>query len=225
MQLHLPKPLHGWRELAGEVGIIVLGVLIALAGEQAVSEMHSRRDAAHLRRALNSELADNRARWDAMRSQDACAQKRLDALDHWLATAPAGARNDDGYDVEIFNMHSSAWDVAKSDSAIAHIPLDERLAYASLYSTIENWRGVLGDEKTNGEELTDLLATADDPQSRQKIRLHLLSAHNGLNERIKNYTFLFTRFDELGIKPDTRGVPYKIDANALCQPLHDTGLM
>ena len=33
MHLHLPKPLHGWREFAGEVGIIVLGVLIALAAD------------------------------------------------------------------------------------------------------------------------------------------------------------------------------------------------
>jgi hypothetical protein len=30
MHVHLPKPLHGWRAFAGEVGIIVLGVLIAL---------------------------------------------------------------------------------------------------------------------------------------------------------------------------------------------------
>ena len=30
MHFHLPKPLHGWREFAGEVGVIVLGVLIAL---------------------------------------------------------------------------------------------------------------------------------------------------------------------------------------------------
>ena len=31
MHFHLPKPLHGWREFAGEVAIIVIGVLIALA--------------------------------------------------------------------------------------------------------------------------------------------------------------------------------------------------
>ena len=31
MRFHLPKPLHGWRQLAGEIGIIVVGVLIALA--------------------------------------------------------------------------------------------------------------------------------------------------------------------------------------------------
>jgi len=30
MHFRLPKPLHGWREFAGEVGTIVIGVLIAL---------------------------------------------------------------------------------------------------------------------------------------------------------------------------------------------------
>ena len=34
MHIHLPKPLHGWRALIGEVGIIVVGVLIALGAEQ-----------------------------------------------------------------------------------------------------------------------------------------------------------------------------------------------
>jgi hypothetical protein len=223
MHFHLPKPLHGWREFAGEVGIIVLGVLIALGAEQLVSAIHSREDAGSLRRALDSELADNRARWDQMRSQDACALKRLDALDRWLATAPAGARNDDGYSLFISNMHSSAWDIAKSDAAIAHMPLDERLAYASLYSTIDNWRELLGDEKANSEQLTNLLATADEAENRRQIPLRLLHARDMLNQRSKNYAFLFTRFDELGIKSDTRGVPFKIDANALCRPLGSIG--
>ena len=31
MDIHKPDPVHSWRDLAKEVGIIVLGVLIALA--------------------------------------------------------------------------------------------------------------------------------------------------------------------------------------------------
>ncbi len=42
MHFHLPKPLHGWREFLGEVGIIVVGVLIALAAEQLVQNFHWR---------------------------------------------------------------------------------------------------------------------------------------------------------------------------------------
>src|SRR4051794_16645332 len=34
MHVHLPEPLHGRREFVGEVGIIVIGVLIALGAEQ-----------------------------------------------------------------------------------------------------------------------------------------------------------------------------------------------
>jgi hypothetical protein len=38
MHFHMPKPIHGWRQFFGEVGIIVVGVLIALSAEQIVEE-------------------------------------------------------------------------------------------------------------------------------------------------------------------------------------------
>jgi len=38
MEIHKPKPIHNWREFLKEVGIIVLGVGIALAAEQAVAQ-------------------------------------------------------------------------------------------------------------------------------------------------------------------------------------------
>ena len=42
MHVHMPKPLHGWRAFLDEVGIIVVGVLIALAAEQAVQSIEWR---------------------------------------------------------------------------------------------------------------------------------------------------------------------------------------
>src|SRR5215469_1031167 len=42
MHVHLPKPLHGWRAFAGEVGIIVLGVLIALAADAFIENLNWR---------------------------------------------------------------------------------------------------------------------------------------------------------------------------------------
>lgn len=59
MHVHLPKPLHGWRAFVGEVGIIVLGVLIALGAEQVAEHL---RDKARLReaeRGMVSELRDD----------------------------------------------------------------------------------------------------------------------------------------------------------------------
>ena len=59
MHLHLPKPLHGWREFAGEVGIIVVGVLIALAAEQVVEHFRQRAELNEAEGAMRSELRDD----------------------------------------------------------------------------------------------------------------------------------------------------------------------
>ena len=57
MHVHLPKPLHGWRALIGEVGIIVLGVLIALAAEQTAEWLHWRYKAGQADTQLRSDAA------------------------------------------------------------------------------------------------------------------------------------------------------------------------
>lgn len=56
---HLPKPLHGWREFVGEVGIIVLGVLIALGAEQAVEKVRVHDQIRRAEAALRLELAED----------------------------------------------------------------------------------------------------------------------------------------------------------------------
>jgi len=40
MDIHKPKPIRNWRKFLKEVGFIVLGVSIALGGEQAVKYFH-----------------------------------------------------------------------------------------------------------------------------------------------------------------------------------------
>jgi hypothetical protein len=59
MHFHLPKPLHGWREFAGEVGIIVLGVLIALGAEQLVDDWAWHKKVKHAEDAMRLELAED----------------------------------------------------------------------------------------------------------------------------------------------------------------------
>jgi hypothetical protein len=219
MHVHLPKPLHGWRAFAGEVGIIVVGVLIALAAEQVVDSIHERNDMTQLRSALRSELADARARWENMRGQDPCTERRLDALDKWVATAPPNATLSDGYRPFLWNMHSSAWDLAKTSPATGRIPLKERLTYASLYAAIDNWRQFINEENQNSEMLADLLATADQPENRRQIRLYLVHARFMVRRRRLNYDYFFTRFDELKIKPDTSQLTVHFDPRRLCAPL------
>lgn len=59
MHVHLPKPLHGWRAFVGEVGIIVFGVLIALAFGQLAQSVDNRVAAAQARDAIRAEVREN----------------------------------------------------------------------------------------------------------------------------------------------------------------------
>ena len=59
MHFHLPKPLHGWREFLGEVGIIVVGVLIALGAEQVVQSFEWNHRIHASEAAMLQELSDD----------------------------------------------------------------------------------------------------------------------------------------------------------------------
>jgi hypothetical protein len=59
MEIHKPKPIHNLRDLIKEIGIIVIGVSIALAAEQAVEWAHWRGEVGTARQAINREIAAN----------------------------------------------------------------------------------------------------------------------------------------------------------------------
>jgi len=219
MHFHLPKPMHGWRAFAGEVGIIVLGVLIALGAEQVVQSIHERREMNQLRDALRSELADNRARWEHVRASDPCTLQRLDALERWNATAPRGARLIRAYRLFLWNQHSGAWDLAKTSQTTANIPLRQRLIFASLYDAINNWRQMINEENANTQALTGLLATADQPENRRQIAYRIALARMYVGRRQFNYDYMFTRFDALRIAPDPSQLTVQANDKLLCEPL------
>ena len=53
------KPLHGWRAFGGEVGVIVLGVLIALGAQQVVEAWQWRDKISRAETAMRLELAED----------------------------------------------------------------------------------------------------------------------------------------------------------------------
>ena len=213
------EPPHGWNAVAWELAIVTLGVLIALGAQQIVEGIHDRREVGQLRSALRAELADDRARWEHMRASDPCTLQRLDAIDRWLATAPPKAKLIDAYRLFLWNMHSSAWDLAKTSPATTDIPLNERLTYASLYGAIDNWRPFLDEENKNSRAITTLAATADQPQNRAQLPALIALARILLQRRKVNYDYFFTRFDRLRIVPDDSGLTVAVNDRRLCEPL------
>jgi hypothetical protein len=140
MHFHLPKPLHGWRAFAGEVGIIVLGVLIALGAEQVVETLHWRSEAREFRKAVDHELALNLGTFKFNELQHRCVHRRLDELQAMLDRSRNGETvrliGKIGEPLE-FSQYSSVWDNKNAD-VVAHLPLDVRLKYAELYDEFRN---------------------------------------------------------------------------------------
>jgi len=90
MHVHLPKPLHGWRAFFGEVGIIVLGVIVALGFEQVATAIHEATIAAEARDAVRAEVREN-LWWLAVRERhEPCIRRRLAELENVLARARRG---------------------------------------------------------------------------------------------------------------------------------------
>jgi hypothetical protein len=58
MEIHKPKPVHSWKELLGEIGVIVIGIVIALSGEQLIEANHRAHQRADLRAALDRDARE-----------------------------------------------------------------------------------------------------------------------------------------------------------------------
>ncbi len=78
MKVHFPQPLHGWREFAGEVGVIVLGVLIALGAQQAVEWAHFRNEQRNTLKRLFEEARINVAELRNRQPNAAMMQLEMD---------------------------------------------------------------------------------------------------------------------------------------------------
>ena len=188
MEVHLPKPLHGWREFVGEVGIIVLGVLIALGFEQLVDRWRWHREVESTRQAIANELVDA-SNQGAMRiAVEDCLRDRIGELaakldgsnGRWTADpmplSPAAQPTPHWdnrsmgrvYSVPLVGWSLDAWDTAKSDGVLDHMSRDEAASYSQVYGEIAAIR-----EYQNQELLLE-------------SNLSFLSADQRLDDRSRN---------------------------------------
>jgi len=80
MDIRQPKPIHGWLDFVKEVGIIVLGVSIALAAEQGVERWRENRQYREARSAIRDELNLNIMNIKRRGDWAPCTARRLDEV-------------------------------------------------------------------------------------------------------------------------------------------------
>jgi hypothetical protein len=209
MEVRLPKPLHGWREFVGEVGIIVLGVLIALGFEQLVDQWRWHREVESTRQAIANELVDA-ANQGAMRiSVEDCLRDRIGELSarlkprngRWTADplplAP-GAQPTPHWDnrslgrvyaVPLVGWSQDAWDTAKSAGVLDHLGRDEAASYSQVYGEIAGIRDYQNQELLLESNLSFLSADQHlDDRSRNDAfgKLGQLDALNATNSGLSS---------------------------------------
>src|SRR3954463_16706397 len=92
MEIHKPKPIRNWREFLKEYAIIVIGVLTALAGEQAVEKLRERSRAAEARASVHAEIARNLGLMERREKSETCLKKRLDEIEVLVAASATGQK-------------------------------------------------------------------------------------------------------------------------------------
>ena len=200
MEIHKPKPVHSWRELATEIGVIVIGVAIALAAEQLVESLHWHHKIADARQAMMLELRDDDGPQAYIRLAIApCIDKQLETLKSAIAGNASRA------DIERMTARirqgnvtwdSVAWNTLQTSDVASHMAPEELRNWSIPYIRIPvldsvNLRenedvvalgpsGLTGEHLTAGETEAMLTAIRRLHDSHQLMLLHSAGLLSGM---------------------------------------------
>jgi hypothetical protein len=229
MHVHLPKPLHGWRAFAGEVAIIVLGVMIALGAEQVVEDWHWRKEGMDAQRALDREAAYDLGAVEKRQQEVPCIDRRLREIRTLLTGDASGLRSGSRGPLgqpQLWRPRTDVWQVAVSGQAAEHMPLATRLGYAGLYGGFQ-WYAQKAEDETDA---WSVLAELDDPgvlspQDIASIRQARSRAQVAADKMEANLPRIIAAGARIGIKPaaveETSLTANSL--NRLCAPLSSAG--
>ena len=220
MHFHLPKPLHGWRQFAGEVGIIVVGVLIALGAEQVVETLHWRHEVSLFRNSVDHEMASNLGTYTYRMKENACVDARLHELDLLLASwkaghprvliGPIGAPSS-------LSLETSVWQ-SRDANIVTHMPMQERLAIGRMYDEFANNEEHRLDERQTWLELGDFDGAKDldhaDLMRLQGLIVRARYRQSHITSNAKNY---LQRAAAIGVKPIWNDFPPSDPS--ICNPI------
>lgn len=230
MDIHKPKPWRGWREFLKEYAIIVVGVLTALAGEQAVETMNWRHEVAETEKALQAELGHN-ARSQLWRlEQSGCVRARLADLQAWRDSIAAGRPLKPiapiGQPVW-YGYSQDSWSVAQTGQVAAHIPLERRIKYAELYNSAEKQTEQQVRESDLWHALHEFEGAGDlDHHDLMRLQGLMASIEGAQNNYALNYPAAKVRWIALGITPEAKNPQAKargIVAAELCRRMFAAG--
>lgn len=218
MHVHLPKPLHGWREFAGEVGIIVLGVLIALAADALIERASWRSKVALADANMRVEMERNRTNAAQYAILQPCVDRMLHRMTEDLVSgnkADLNRLHEIGEPFVTEPWTATAWEAAVAGQIGEHMDADRFLNYAEAFRRSAMMTEIqfrLRDNYATAMvgrfDLKDPPAVAEEVTAAEKLRRDLIVAREITSDFIKNT-------DDLRIGPREAGVrKYEVKARA-----------
>ena len=228
MDLHKPKPWHGVREFLKEYLIIVVGVLTALAAEQAVEWLHWRHEAAQAEEELAAGLQLdllNSVGWLAIQP---CFKAWLSPLatslqapgPKWRAaelvlppTATVSPRITRRTFASPGGVWShAAWESAETSGVLSHLPAARVRRYADAYRMVElarQWQVTIQDIEDDLTPLAYDRQLSDAEKAAYLQRLSNLESKTANMRAFSRSTLMYAH--DLGLDPPAAKVKERMD--------------
>jgi len=152
MDLHKPKPWHGWRDFLKEFATIVLGVSVALAAEQGVEWLHWQGEVKAARQAIHDEMIANNRYFQRRIAIAPCMDRQVAEagriLDDLEAKRPPGH-------FTVFqlgigsNLREGEWQSDRASQTLTHFPRSELALMSDQYAELSDFAGWMEDEQNN----------------------------------------------------------------------------
>lgn len=179
MHVHLPKPLHGWRAFVGEVGIIVLGVLIALGFEQLVDAAQWRDKIRRAERAMRLELGEDNGPQAYGRVLIArCLDMQIATIHDGAGHAPTSKLREWvlAYTPPFSSWDSEAWKTVVGSDIGSHMGPERLIQWSSPYRILTDLTQENHRERDVSIQLHEALPPTGDPSSADLEKLRLEAA-------------------------------------------------
>ncbi|HEU4497960.1 MAG TPA: hypothetical protein VFR60_01365 [Sphingomicrobium sp.] len=145
MKLSMLRPLEGWRAFAGEVGVVVLGVLLALGAQQIAESVNERSEAAQTRATLTGEIQESLAVLELRRAAQPCIDRRLKELraivNQWGRT---GSFETPRWVSQAtwFAFDTARFEAAQSAGRLALLPSEEQYRFGLVVESLRTFRDI-----------------------------------------------------------------------------------
>lgn len=162
MDIHKPKPIHSWREFVSEIAVIVVGIFIALTGEQIVERIHDHSVAAEAREQIGKEVATDLAVLRNRVKVEPCLDKRFAQLRLMLATAGTPAYVAPSWigRPEVWDNQNGRWQAAGQSGRVALLSSGEQRGFSFIYGQLAQILLVEADERQQWSHLEALQGVA-----------------------------------------------------------------